>query len=357
VTLSFSDVRRQVDTLGVAERFFDSALLFTLFDLGVFRRLAEGAATLDELAEAVGGDRETLRAVLDGAVATSVLTRDDDGRYEAPEALARCLGDEGSDGYLGEWITFLAALAPHIGKLADAVRTGKPSGTMVDGGDGDDAPARAMTAAMDAYARTRGAEFATKLDFGDTATLLDIGCGPGTYSLAVAAEHPDVRATLLDLPGPIERARAVVARSGLAERVELVAADALTWEPAQPFDTVLVSNILHMLGPERSQALLKRCLAFVRPGGRLIVQAEYLNADRTSPRWPTLLNLIMQATTDGGRNHDVDETADWLRAAGFVDVEHSRLSPWNVNSVLVAHRASEPAGSSDPGQAPQDSAP
>jgi len=338
VTLSFKDVRRQVETLGVAERFFDSALLFALFELGVFRCLAGGASTHQTLHAELGGDAESLRAVLDAAVAAEILSLDEQRRYVAPEALARSLGDPQSDGYLGEWITFLAALAPHIGRLTEAVQTGKPSGTMVDDGDGDDAPARAMTAAMDAYARTRGAEFATRLDFGETTTLLDVGCGPGTYALAVLAEHPQTHATLLDLPGPIDRAQPVVEASGLAERVTLQAADALTWTPDEPFDTVLVSNILHMLGPERSPTLLARCLEFVRPGGRIIVQAEFLDAGRTSPRWPTLLNLIMRVTTDGGRNHDVDETADWLRSAGFVDVEHHRLSPWNVNSVLVARR-------------------
>lgn len=340
MSIPFKDIRKQVSTLQVAERFFDSLLMFALFELGVYRVLGDGPKRLDELASLVDGDAETLRALLDGGVATSLLSLDD-GRYAAPDEQLATLGDPDSPAYLGEWITFLQALAPHIGQLAEAVRTGKPSGSMVDGqGDGDATPARAMTRAMDAYARTRGGEIAYRLDFDGVTRLLDVGCGPGSYSLAIAEQHPHVHCTLLDLPGPIEVARQVVADRGLTERVTLVAADALRWQPEQPFDVVLVSNILHMLGPEVSQQLLGRLHPMVAPGGRLVVQAEFLDsvADRTTPRWPTLLNLIMQATTDGGRNHAVDETADWIRAAGFDEVEHLRLSPWNVNSVLVGQR-------------------
>ena len=73
---------------------------------------------------------------------------------------------------------------------------------------GDNLPAKRMTEAMDAYARTRGIEMIDRLDLSETRRLLDLGCGPGTYSLAIVERWPHVRATLLDLPGPIAEARA-----------------------------------------------------------------------------------------------------------------------------------------------------
>lgn len=338
MSLPFSDIRHQVDTLGVTERFFDSLLLFNLHELGVFRELNGGPRTLEELAASMEGNAPILRAVLDAGVATELLSVDEGGRYGAREELLACLGDESAPAYLGEWLTFMAAFVSPVSQVAETVRTGVPAGSMVDGSERDNRPAQAMTAAMDAYARTRGIEMAHRLDMEGVSTLLDIGCGPGTYSLELLGLHPGLHATLLDLPGPIEGARELVEERGLGERVTLVAADAFTYEPEAEVDLVLISNILHMLGPERSQALLARSLSFVRPGGRLVVQAEFLDPERTSPRWPALLNLIMQATTEGGRNHDVEETSEWMRAAGFADVEHHPLSPWNVNSLLIGRR-------------------
>ncbi|GJM20511.1 MAG: methyltransferase [Planctomycetota bacterium] len=339
MTLAFSDIRKQIDTLQIAERFFDSLLLFNLADLGVFAALAHGPRTLDELATATGGHAETLRAVLDAAVAVDLLQLPEPEaeplRYAASPALLACLGDPESPTYLGEWMSFLGALVSPISQVAEAVRTGIPAGSMVDGSERDNRPARAMTRAMDAYARTRGVEIAQRLPLDGVRHLLDVGCGPGSYAMAFLDANPQLHATLLDLPGPIEIARGYVAERGLQARVSFAAADALQYTPERPVDMILVSNILHMLGPERSRALLARCFEMLQPGGRLVLQAEFLHADRRSPRWPTLLNLIMQATTEGGRNHSVDETSAWLAEAGFSDIEHQRLSPWNVNSVLL----------------------
>jgi precorrin-6B methylase 2 len=93
-----------------------------------------------------------------------------------------------------------------------------------------------------------------------------------------------------------------------------------------------------MIGPEGSAKLLEHCYHLVSPGGRLIVQAQYLDDSRTAPRWPTLLNLIQRVATPHGRNHAIGETTGWLEAAGFVDVKRVRFSAWNVNSCLIGVR-------------------
>ena len=38
-----------------------------------------------------------------------------------------------------------------------------------------------------------------------------------------------------------------------------------------------------MIGPAGSIELLKHCFKLLLPGGRLIIQAQYLNDDRVSP--------------------------------------------------------------------------
>ena len=335
--ISLKHIQQQVATLETAERFFDSVVLFALFELGVFRVLAAGPKSLAELREELDGNEETLRAILDAGVAVKILGKRGEA-YAADEPLLACLGREDSPAYLGEWVAFLHALAQPLLELHEAVRTGRPPGALFEDMSGDALPAQRMTQAMDAYARTRGIELVDRLDFSGVRTLLDLGCGPGTYSLAIAQRHPELRATLLDLPGPIAEARRIAAARGMSQRVEFVAADAMSWVPERGYDAVLVSNTLHMLGPELSLGLLRRCYDMVNPGGRIVVQAQYLNDDRTSPRWPTLLNLIQRVATPHGRNHALGETSEWLGEAGFEDVRHVRFSVWNVCSALVAER-------------------
>jgi cyclopropane fatty-acyl-phospholipid synthase-like methyltransferase len=202
----------------------------------------------------------------------------------------------------------------------------------------DSISAKRITAAMDAYARSRGIEIAERLDFSRTRRLLDLGCGPGTYAMAIVERHPRIEATLLDLPGPIAEARRIAASRNMTQRLEFIAIDAREYTPERPFDTILVSNTLHMIGPGGSRELLQRCYRMLTPGGRLIVQAQYLNDDRVSPRWATLLNLIQRVATAHGRNHAIGETKDWMEQAGFRNVHHVEFSVWNVCSCLLGER-------------------
>jgi 3-hydroxy-5-methyl-1-naphthoate 3-O-methyltransferase len=339
-TISLADIRKQVALLQIAERFFDSITLFALFDAGVLKILASGPKTLREIQGDIGGDEESLRATLDAAVALKLLTKQG-ACYAASDTVLDCLGREESPAYLGEWVTFLHALATPLLQLGDAIRTGSTPGALFEDMSGDNIPAKRMTAAMDTYARARGIEIADRLDFSRTRRLLDLGCGPGTYSLAIVERNPQVQATLLDLPGPIAEARRLAAARRMADRLEFVAADAAQYTPDEPFDTILLSNTLHMIGPEGSRALLKRCYQILAPRGRLIVQAQYLNDDRVSPRWPTLLSLIQRVATPHGRNHAIGETREWMEEAGFRNVEHVRFSMWNVCSCLIGERPAD----------------
>lgn len=336
-TISLKDIQKQVTVLQIAERFFDSVTLFALFETGVFKVLSSGPKILHEIQEKIGGDEGTLRATLDAAVALKVLSIQDE-QYSTGEVFIDCLGYEESPAYLGEWVAFLHALASPLLQLGDAIQTGSTPGALFEDMSGDNIPAKRMTQAMDAYARARGIEIADRLDFSQTRHLLDLGCGPGTYSIAIVERNPQVQATLLDLPGPIAEARRLAAARKMTDRLKFVATDAMDYTFEEPFDTVLVSNTLHMIGPAGSLELLKRCYQMLMPGGRVIVQAQYLNDDRVSPRWPTLLNLIQRVATPEGRNHAIGETKEWLEQAGFRNVQYVRFSLWNVCSCLIGER-------------------
>jgi SAM-dependent methyltransferase len=336
-TISLKDIQKQAATLQRAERFFDSVVLFALFEVGVLEALADGPQTFAQLQDLVQGDAESLRATLDAAVALKLLSKRDD-RYAAPEDILDCLGRKSAPAYLGEWVSFLHALAMPLLQLGEEIRHGSKPGALFEDMSGDNLPAKRMTEAMDAYARTRGIEMVDRLDLSDTRRFLDLGCGPGTYSLAIVERYPQVHATLLDLPGPIAEARRIAAARGMNERLEFVACEAFEYAPKEPFDTVLVSNTLHMIGPEGSKTLLKHCYNLLNPGGRLIVQAQYLNDDRVSPRWATLLNLFQRVATPAGRNHAIGETTQWMQEAGFTNISFARFSAWNVNSCLIGQR-------------------
>ncbi len=331
-------IRKQLSALGLAERYFDSVVFFGLHELGVFRLLTSGPKTFEALQQAVGGNSDTFRAMLDAAVALRVLSKEGE-LYGAEEDLLDCVARPGSPAYVGEWVEFLQAFVTPLMQMPEAVRTGRPPADHVEIFESGDTPeARRMTRAMDVYARSRGIEIAQRLRFEGVHTLLDLGCGSGAYSIAITERHPHVRAVLLDLPGPIAEAKRLAQERGVTDRLTFVASDGEHYRPEHPFDAVLISNVLNMLGPEKSRRILEHCYEMIVPGGQVMVQAQYLNDDRVSPRWPALVSLMQRAVSKEGRGHAIGETTQWLGGAGFVNVKHVRFSLWNVCSCLIGYR-------------------
>lgn len=125
------------------------------------------------------------------------------------------------------------------------------------------------------------------LGAGEGRSVLDLCAAPGGKTLQLAAAGWDV--TALDLSAHrLERMRENLARTGLT--AQLVQADVLTWEPATPFDAILLDapctatgtcrrhpDVLHRITDRRiaemaelQTRLLDRAAGWLKPGGRLI---------------------------------------------------------------------------------------
>lgn len=101
-------------------------------------------------------------------------------------------------------------------------------------------------------------------------SVLDLGCGDGTWLLRALRQNPGLRAVGVDLSGAgFERVLADAAREGLASRLELRVGDAQHFSGAEAFDVVLSIGATHAFG-----GLLPTVAAagrHLRRGGRVLV--------------------------------------------------------------------------------------
>jgi SAM-dependent methyltransferase len=330
--------KSQIEVLSLAEGFFHSSILFALLKLKIFERIDRGSTTLHALAEELNARPEILSRLLNAGVVLKLLESRDGVNFGIAAACRAVLSPSAGEHYLGDWVRSLDYFCAPLSKLDEAVLNSGPTIEPSAHLGGDRESTRSFTLSMHNYASLRGKELADYLNTAGCKSLLDLGCGPGTYAFHLGMRNPDLELYLADHPIVLETAREVQSRYPLKNVIHYLPLDALKDDIPDSYDMILVSNMLHGLGESASRSLIKRLYNSVNEGGSLVVQAQYLRNDRLGGRWPIFLDLIQLCVTDNGRNHAPGETRLWLEDAGFRDVEFCAMTLLNTNSFLRGYR-------------------
>jgi len=282
---------------------------------------------------------ETLGRLLNAGVVLKLLESKDGFSFRVAPVCRTCLLPSANEHYLGNWILNLDYFRAALSTLDEAVVKSGPTIDPSTHLGTDKESTREFTLAMHNYASLRGKELGHFLDTTTCESLLDLGCGPGTYAFHLGMRNPGLKLYLLDLPGVLEITKEVQTRYPLKNEIHYLPLDALKDEIPGSYDMILVSNTLHMLGEQACRELINRLHASINQGGSLVIQAQYLQDDRLGGRWPILLDLIQLCVTSNGRNHSVAETRCWLEEAGFRDIEFCSMVLLNTNSFLRGYKA------------------
>ncbi len=114
--------QRIMDT---ASAFYDSSVLLTASDLGIFARLSEvGAASTDAIADICGLNRRATRLLMDACATLGLLSKEGDSYSNTPETAAFLVPASPSD--LSQAIRYNRDVYAVWGKLGEFMRTGKP---------------------------------------------------------------------------------------------------------------------------------------------------------------------------------------------------------------------------------------
>lgn len=201
-----------------------------------------------------------------------------------------------------------------------------------------------------------------RLNLAPGARLLDLTCGPGLYAVPLAERG--VRVTGVDFsPAAIAHARRLAGEAGLnapdaVGRCVFIEADARAYEPEPgAFDAaIILYGQLAVFPRHEAMALLRRVVAALRPGGRLVVELldpaqvdkepgswwftddaglwgdrpflhlgerHWDERERASVEAYYILHLddgALDEITLCDQTYEIDEMAEMLRAAGFARV-------------------------------------
>jgi precorrin-6B methylase 2 len=153
---------------------------------------------------------------------------------------------------------------------------------------------------------------ARQLDLSDRKLLLDVGGGPGTYSIAMCQLFPSLKAVIWDVPRTIEIARQVIERFEMGDRITVQEGDWDQDEFGTGYDSLFMSNVMH--GPSsQAEVRLGQAMRALEPGGLLIIHDFLLQNDKSGPLPAALFHLMIGAYT-------ISEMIATVRSSGFSDV-------------------------------------
>jgi len=109
-----------------------------------------------------------------------------------------------------------------------------------------------FTLAMQSIAVEMADTISNALEIEKYNSMLDLGGGPATYSIAFARKNEKLKVTLLDIPQVIKIAKKIVDKNKLTERFTFIEGDFFEVECGKGYDLIYISNIIHQYSPDEN---------------------------------------------------------------------------------------------------------
>jgi cyclopropane fatty-acyl-phospholipid synthase-like methyltransferase len=124
-----------------------------------------------------------------------------------------------------------------------------------------------------------------------TGTVLDAGCGHGSFAVYLAAQSPARRITAVDIDeDKLVIARAAARAANVDDRVDFRQVTT-GWHPDASWDAIVEVDMLYLLGRRRADEWVEQAAGALAPGGRLVVK-ELDVEPRWKARWSTFQEVL-----------------------------------------------------------------
>jgi ubiquinone/menaquinone biosynthesis C-methylase UbiE len=145
--------------------------------------------------------------------------------------------------------------------------------------------------------------------------VLDVACGCGIKSLALAQVDPGVRVTCVDSADVLEVTRDLAGRLAVLPQVTFLPGDLHTMDlGVEACDAALLGQITYYLTPGQNLDLFQRMFGALSPGGTLVIDA--LMTAEEPDEVGSQFTALLRALTDGAA-HPFADYRTWLEGAGF----------------------------------------
>lgn len=323
----------------LSRNFWNSAVLRGGIKLGVFPLLEHRSLSAAEVAQHLDANPRFVQAFLDACVALHLLQKTDDTFTNA--ALASAFLIPGKPDYVGNLVLHITNYWYTWGNLDTLIREGRTQLPFENGfTDAVTYWTDYMKGQHDRAMAGQGHNLAECVDLTGRRTLLDLGGGAASYSIALCAANPQLQASVIDAQEPLAIARPLVKEHNLQDRITLITGDFHTADLGPQRDVALISGEVLIKSEEACRHLFRRAYEALVPGGLIIVQ-DFMRIDHSEARrfLDTMMDIYVLVGFDpGAGDRDGDAYAAWLMDTGFTQIQQIPL-PTQL-AIITAEKSS-----------------
>jgi len=309
----------------ISRGYWESSILFAGVKSGVFNILSSGFKSTGNISKTLKVDERATEILLNALAALGFVIKRGN-QYRNHPSTSRYLV-EGKKDYRGNTLLHSLDMWNAWGSLSEVLYSGIPATDLVKKLGADREGVEHFICAMDEHAQEPSEKIACLVRPKSVRKFLDVGGGPGTYCLALLKRNPEISATIVDLPLPLQIAKRLVRERGLMRSLQFIEGDFLKVDFGEGYDLVLMSQIFHSNSPEECVLLVNKGYRALRKGGRLVVHEFILNEDKVSPPAAAIFAVNMLVNTQKGRTYTAGEITSWMEGANFKAIRCYDVTP------------------------------
>lgn len=317
----------------IAMGFMAAKHLFTASSIGLFEALADGPASLEDIAEKTSVPTRTVGIIAAAMVSLGLIDRQSDRYRNGAVAAAFLAGADGPD--MRPMLRFWNYISyPTWEKLEEAVRTGQGQAQF---GGFSEQQQQIFSQGVESFTAGTAAALSKAYDFSRHQRVLDVGGGTGSFLLAILQHQSNLTGTLFELPGACAVARQRLANTPEAPRINVVEGSFFHDPLPSGHDVLIVANTVHVLSAAHNIELMRSMRGQVNAGARLLLVDLWTDPTYSEPTAAALMSGEFLVISGEGQAYSEQDADGWLQQTGWRKVERKPLV--GPASVIVAEAA------------------
>lgn len=320
--------------LSLCQGAWETKLLSVALELELFTRISKGATDVEKISKESGIDIKLLQMMVNSFRAIGLIQEKAGKFSNSPEAERYLVKSSGE--YMGDFAIIIGRDYYDIWKsFKEVMITGKPVRDDRVVRLSDPRYAEVHMKAMSDLSKQPAKALANQAGLAGKKSLLEVGGGLGTYSIAMKRKNPSLKAVIFDSPFCCDFAERNISSQGM-KGITTQGGDHEKGTIPSGHDVIMLTHVLQSIKPQKCEALLRKVHDSLPKGGVVIVNEFLLEKEGSSPLFSTLFAFNAFMLSDGGSLHSMEEIKGWMENVGFRSVKAIKTSPVIIS--LIAER-------------------